>query len=522
MASPTDSIEREVKLATDLAFELPDLHRVVGRIVRKPGQELRTAYFDTDDYRLWRRGITLRHRLGEDPWGAGVWTVKLPTSSPGPTLDRTELSWPGGRDGFPVEATSILRGLVRRASLAQITELVTIRRRLVLHDPKGVSCGELDDDTVTVVGGANDGLIFRQLELELDPAGEGILDGVLSALRRAGAHPGDEQKLAKALGFPSESSPSTPQTESRDSLSPRSSLGDLVHATVATGTARLLDHDYRLRLDLSNPRPHDIHQARVTSRRLRSDLKTFRSVLEPAWLDLTRSELAWLGEALGRVRDADVLSPLLSEDDGPHSATEAAGRTGLSLRLTEQRRAAVAELSAVLSGDRYLKLLDRLDAATGPPPSNGPARPWAISPLVAHPADRASRHLPAMVGHQWRVLRRRVRRAGNRPTDPELHRIRIGAKQLRYAAEMAAPVIGRPARRTAKAAERLQTVLGEHHDAVAAATWLDDEAPHVSPTAAYWAGRLSATQSDRQRTLRGRWPSVWKDLKSKKLRRWLR
>jgi hypothetical protein len=57
---------------------------------------------------------------------------------------------------------------------------------------------------------------------------------------------------------------------------------------------------------------------------------------------------------------------------------------------------------------------------------------------------------------------------------------------------------------------------------VAAATWLDDEAPHVSPTAAYWAGRLSATQSDRQRTLRGRWPSVWKDLKSKKLRRWLR
>jgi CHAD domain-containing protein len=48
-------------------------------------------------------------------------------------------------------------------------------------------------------------------------------------------------------------------------------------------------------------------------------------------------------------------------------------------------------------------------------------------------------------------LQRRVRKGGRRPTDRELHRIRIGAKQLRNASEMADPVVGARARRTAEA-----------------------------------------------------------------------
>ena len=57
--------------------------------------------------------------------------------------------------------------------------------------------------------------------------------------------------------------------------------------------------------------PEGVHQARVATRRLRSDLRTFGPVLDERWSEDLRAELRWLGAALGKVRDADVLTELL-------------------------------------------------------------------------------------------------------------------------------------------------------------------------------------------------------------------
>ena len=46
---------------------------------------------------------------------------------------------------------------------------------------------ELDDDTVTVVGGRGRGQSFRQLEVEIGPDGGAVADAVVADLRRAGA-----------------------------------------------------------------------------------------------------------------------------------------------------------------------------------------------------------------------------------------------------------------------------------------------------------------------------------------------
>jgi CHAD domain-containing protein len=82
-------------------------------------------------------------------------------------------------------------------------------------------------------------------------------------------------------------------------------------------------------------------------------------------------------------------------------------------------------------------------------------------------------------------------------------------------------VIGKQAGRTAKSAERLQTVLGDHHDAVAAEEWLRLAALEGPLSASFEAGVLTARERNRQKTLRKEWQRPWGSLSSKRRRRWL-
>src|SRR5271167_1279236 len=123
------TLEREIKLEAPIALALPDLRPLVGGTVRLPEEQLVTRYFDTADRRLWQQGVTLRHRTtgAEDE---GVWTLKLPHASAGEALERTEVTWPGPDHEFPSDARNVLRGLLRREPLGQLTMLETTRQRL--------------------------------------------------------------------------------------------------------------------------------------------------------------------------------------------------------------------------------------------------------------------------------------------------------------------------------------------------------------------------------------------------------
>jgi len=252
----------------------------------------------------------------------------------------------------------------------------------------------------------------------------------------------------------------------------------------------------------------------VASRRLRSDLKTFRPVLDPKWLEHTTADLKWLGERLGQVRDADVLARRFGADAGIPAD---AGYDALRGRLGEGRRRATEQLTDALNSDRYLSLLDRLSAAAQTPPIYGSGH--TRDPKAE---DLARDLLPELVAEQWKRLRRRVHKAGRTPSDRQLHRIRIASKQLRYAAEAAAAVLGKPARRTARRAEELQSVLGEHHDAVAAVQWLERAARNGSGSLGFTAGLLAADERRQQRHLRHRWQAAWAGVATKKSTRWLR
>jgi CHAD domain-containing protein len=470
---------------------------------------LLTRYFDTADLRLGRAGLTLGYRTGGDT-AAGTWTLRPESFGDSPPIaDRAPLSWVGSAESVPSEVTRLLGGLVGHAEVHEIASLATERRRFVLRAQDGGQWGEVDDDVVTVVGGYRDGLRFRRVELELTPTGRDDTRwtaSMLRALRDAGATPDVRSPVADALGVPEHGTPT---------LDGRSSIGDVVRDRLADGLARLLRHDYLLRLERNHPRPHDVHQARVATRRLRSDLKTLQSALDPVWLRHTRSELRWLGDVLGSVRDLDVLVDSLGLPGGD---APAAGVGSLLGSIAQARDEASAVVAGAMEQDRYLVLIERLRTAADRPPFYGDVAPSAA----------AVDELPSLVQHQWRILRKRARKAVRRRGDDQLHRVRIAAKQLRYAAEAAIPVMGKPARLTARTAEELQTELGEHHDAVVAERWLrrDRLAVHGSPRpggdvdAAFTAGWLANEQRRRQHDRREEWQAVWRVVRAHRPSRW--
>ena len=159
----------------------------------------------------------------------------------------------------------------------------------------------------------------------------------------------------------------------------------------------------------------------------------------------------------------------------------------------------------VLEGDRYLSLLGkRLHAAAYSPPfsRNQPTSSDAErnSGASGRRSCNSVRSLARSCAASGEALRRKVRKLSHHPSNEQLHRIRIRSKHLRYAAEAATPAIGKSARRTAQKAEHLQNILGKHHDAVAAESWLT---AHGSDQHLSWPvlspGSSSPTSSESKR-----------------------
>ena len=87
-------------------------------------------------------------------------------------------------------------------------------------------------------------------------------------------------------------------------LDRRSTAADVLTAGLMRAAVRLIENDPGVRIGEDD---EAVHQARVATRRMRSDLRTFAPLLDEGWSTPLRDELRWLGDALGEVREADVL-----------------------------------------------------------------------------------------------------------------------------------------------------------------------------------------------------------------------
>jgi CHAD domain-containing protein len=461
------TLERELKLDADPGFALPDL----GGKPLAP-RTFTSTYYDTPARGLLRSGIALRRRVENR---AGVWQLKLPSEE-----GRYELEQKGGPSRPPDVLLGLLTAALRGgAALEPVAKLRTKRNGVAVTD--GADRVEVVLDNVAVLDGNRVTLSFVELEAEA-VAGDGRpLTAIGKALRKAGARRGDgRSKLQRVLAEP------TVEPEA-DSTDPATRLR---HLLVEQYDA-MLANDPGVRLGKD---PEALHQVRVATRRSRALLRAARGLVSPEWAEPLRAELAWLGGLLGPVRDLDVLLEHLDNEAASMEGDDARAFRRLRARLVSEREGARAALLEAMSDARYFRLLDALEHA-----DQAPATDSTVS-------------LPEIAAAAFGRLRTVAKSLPKRPSDDQLHRVRIDTKRARYAAELGEPALKKAGARFVKRAKVVQDVIGEHQDAVVAEERIRELALRGGSRTALAAGRLVERQRARKQAARRAFPAAWRDL----------
>ncbi len=280
--------------------------------------------------------------------------------------------------------------------------------------------------------------------------------------------------------------------------------GDLFRVAFAAAIEQLVGFDTVLRVTIDDPEL--VHRARIAVRRLRSHLRTFRSILDTGWSRALDERLRWLGDGLGAARNVDVLLANVRHCAQMLPITDASQLVRVLTVIERDRAAAHGALGEMLSDPKCVSLLTALVEAAERP---------AFNQRASMPARDA---VPELIGATWRKLRKTVHRLSNPPTDRELHRIRIMAKRARYAAEAAAPLVGCAGKAIGRYLESLQTVLGEQHDAIVAYARLREIGGN--PEFAFVAGELAALENTIALDRRHLWAKAWRRVARRRTHFW--
>ena len=499
-------IEREIKLAAETGIVLPDLTDAAPGLTVGPKTllQLDATYYDTPTLSLARWGVTLRSRSGE---AEPTWTLKLPESSVDATLSRHELTFDEPAGAVPASVRLAARSYARSQPLGPVVRLNTERTEFTLAID-GQPLAKVCDDTVVADGATEQVSVFREIEVELvDGAPGAAVAAIVSRLCDAGCKD-DEAPVPKALRALGPRAFDPPDVVI-PKAGKKATVGVLVRHSLATSVTELIAQHPKVCV---GDDPEALHQFRVAARRLRSDLRTFAPLLDRHLTKWLRDELKWLGTALGRGRDADVLAERLRSQVGRLAERDDESVDLLLRRLAETGHDAFEHILETLDEERYAVLLDALvDVAAAP----------KFGPEPSGLADRAARPiLVDIVRKPWRRLERAVEDLSPDAPDTAFHAVRIRAKRVRYAVEAVTPLYGKDARRFAKAVADVQTVLGKNQDTTVAEAWLR-EAAKALPSTRLVAGALIAFERDDRVRLRSQFWKVWSKTSRRKLRKWL-
>ncbi|WP_416565433.1 CHAD domain-containing protein [Nocardia testacea] len=239
-----------------------------------------------------------------------------------------------------------------------------------------------------------------------------------------------------------------------ESIAAADALTDALGADIE----RLLTAEPDVRADADD----SVHQMRVATRRLRSVLRSYKKLLDPDADNRMRTELAWLAGLLGVARDAEVragrFAALLDRYADPASAVFESTRDRLVRAERDRYAAAHGEILTALDSDRYRTMRRELKQWRTDPPLRESVAATAAGEMFESVLRKDRKRVRGLVRSEPTVA----------PAERVelLHDIRKSAKRLRYSCEAATAVLGDTAADLGKRAKHLQTVLGDHRDAV--------------------------------------------------------
>ena len=478
---------------------LPDLTGVAGidAVVDKGVAHLDATYYDTSDERLAASAITLRRRTGGSDAG---WHLKFPVA-PGV---RDEIQAPLS-DTVPRSLAGLVRSRVRDAELLPVVRLRSDRDVRDLVDAGGRLLAEVSVDAVRAERLTGDGgsAQWTELEVELAEGGDpAFLDKVDKRLRKAGVRPSaSASKLARALA---ETAPKKKRRKQQQ-VKPPVTAGDHVLAYVREQRDAIIELDPAVRQDVYD----SVHRMRVATRRMRSAFRSYGKVLDRTVTDPIGVELKWLAGELGVDRDREVLTERLSAalDELPRTLLSGPVRTRLRTWMNARRGGSRRRLTGVLDSQRYLKLLDSLDALVADPP--------VLEAAAGKPEKVIAKAVRKDFGKLSELVEQAIALEPGHERDLALHEARKKAKRTRYSAEAAASALGSPATALTKSMKSLQTLLGDHQDSFMTRQTLRElsAVAHAAGESSFTYGVLYGREEARATAVETQVPGAWREVK---------
>jgi inorganic triphosphatase YgiF len=410
------------------------------------GKTLNAIYFDTTGCELSRAGFALRVRE-ED----GCWEQTVKSRAAGGELGRGEWTSPapGPRPDMAAARRTPAREVLRPdTGLAALFTVAVDRRTVEIRTPDSLVEVALDSGTIHARGHCAP---VDELELELKEGSPGALFEL--ATRLAEAYPADLSVVAKAdRGYAlAEGTPVRARHFKAPRLTRRMTVGEAFQAIARAALEQIL---WNAELVREAPTSDAIHQARVGLRRLRTTLKTFKSVVADSRVEDIRAGLKAFSVELDPARNLDVfIEGAWGRDAHPQGADDEAPRAAQAAAHERARRAAAGPMAR-------RTLLDTLMwVETGPWTGKG-----------AQGARRRDRPIVDFATASLAKSRSGLARAGaqlSRLDPPDRHKVRIRAKGLRYAADVFDQLFcdhPKRGRKFLKALEKLLDDLGDLND----------------------------------------------------------
>ena len=464
----------------NITFQIPSRFQIPENIgVLISPRVFTSTYYDSEQHRLGRLGLTLRKRV---ECGRGVWQLTIPSGE-----HRIQLEVPSGSRRIPDQFLDLLLAFFRAQDPIQLGKLRTWRTGRLLQE-EGKFVAEITLDSVALLRENKIASRFQEMALELKEGKGGHLASIQKILKKAGAkqQPLPQPKISQALQLPYPLA--DPQVE------PTSPPVEHIRAQLQTQISQILLHDPGTRLGRNS---EALHQMRVATRRIRALFRTVRTILEPEWTKKMTQEVRWIGALLGEVRDWDVLLESLQKEYFHLHSQEERGFRLIVSTFQDEHALARSRLIDGLRSNRYLDLLNTLEGS-----------------VTRLPFQSDQPHMSNLARKAFAKLEKCVESSQGHFPKQELHHTRILVKRARYTIELAEPFLGKRATHFLRQAKTLQGELGDHQDAlIAEQRLLSDHSFSRRPGVAFVKGLLVERFRNRQRTARHRLHPLWQKLR---------